>query len=242
MVRAKRRSSIGISDASSDKLGQSTARVCSASPLRRFEESMRIDYEKWHDGQGYDLAALRSASSAEQEAIEQMLIRHSPRDWRDIEALAEIDTPSARQAIKKAMRDANPDVRIAVTRFAPHLVTNRERSRSLVEALRSAGIYSGLSRALDDIREFHPPEIKEALIWGLLGREGEVAVLFAAMLFYLYGKTKESFDMEKRPFFLRFSNENREERVQAFRELCRQLKIRPEKYLALDSESDAVRK
>ena len=34
----------------------------SDSPLKRFEESMKIDYEKWHDGVGYDLEAIKSAS------------------------------------------------------------------------------------------------------------------------------------------------------------------------------------
>ena len=52
------------------------------------------------------------------------------------------------------------------------------------------------------------------------------------MLFYLYDKTKEPFDMKQRPFFLRFNTENKEERVQAFQELCKQLKINPKKFLA----------
>jgi len=37
--------------------------------------------------------------------------------------------------------------------------------------------------------------------------------------------------MKHRPLFLRFNTEKREERVQAFFELCKQLKINPEKYL-----------
>src|ERR1700690_889201 len=94
------------------------------SPLQRFEKSMNITYEMWHDGIGYDMDALKSASKTEREQIEQMLINRSPRDWRDIEALAEIDTKSAREAIKNAMKDPDPDVRVAVTRFAPNLVTN----------------------------------------------------------------------------------------------------------------------
>ena len=198
---------------------------------------MKIDYEKWHDGLGYDIAAIRSASPTERKAIEQILIRHSPRDWRDIAALAEIDTVSARETMRNAMEDPNPSVRIAVTRFAPNLVTNRVRSRSLMEALQSAGIFSGLSRVLDGIEEYHPKEVREALVAGLLSREGEVAVLFAAMLFHLHGKAEEPFDMKQRPFFLRFNTENREERVHAFQELCRQLKINPEKYLASNGKS-----
>jgi hypothetical protein len=201
------------------------------SPLRRFESSMEIDYEKWHDGVGYDIDAIRLASQTERKAIEQMLIRHNPRDWRDIEALAEIDSNSAREAVRNAIRDPNPDVRVAVTRFAPNLVTNTERSQSVVEALENAEIFSGLSQVLDDIEDYHPMEVKEALIKGLLSREGDVAVLFAAMLFYIYGKAKEPFDMKQRPFFLRFNTQNRQERIQAFRELSKQLNINPEKYL-----------
>jgi hypothetical protein len=99
--------------------------------------------------------------------------------------------------------------------------------------LQHAEIFGGLSQVLDDIEEYQPTEVKEALITGLLTREGDVAVLFAAMLFYLYGKAEVAFDMEQRPFFLLFNTENREERVQAFQELCKQLNISPEKYLAL---------
>jgi hypothetical protein len=204
----------------------------SVSPLQRFEKSMEMNYEKWHDGIGYDIDAIKLASPTERKAIEQMLLHHSPRDWRDIEALAEIGTKSAQKTIKNAIKDSDPDVRVAVTRFAPNLVTNRERSQSLIKALKNAQVFGGLSQVLDDIEEYHPTEVKEALITGLLSREGDVAVLFAAMLFYVYGKAKEPFDMKQRPFFLRFNTENREERMQAFRELCKQLNINPEKYLA----------
>jgi len=201
------------------------------SPLQRFEKSMDIDYEKWHDGIGYDIEAIRLASSTERKTIEQMLISHSPRDWRDIEAIAEIDSETARETLKNAIRDPNPDVRVAVTRFAPSLVTDGERSQSVIDALEHAELFGGLSQALDDVEQYHPAEVKEVLVRGLLSREGEVATLFAAMLFYLYGKAKEPFDMTQRPFFLRFNTQKRQEREQAFRELCKQLNINPEKYL-----------
>jgi hypothetical protein len=203
----------------------------SVPPLQRFEKSMQIDFEKWHDGIGYDLDAIKLASPTEREAIEQMLIRHSPRDWRDIEALATIKTKNAEKTIKNAIKDPNPDVRVAVTRFAPNLVTNSEHTQSIIDALHSAKLFGGLSQVLDDVETYHPAEVKEALIAGLLSREGDVAVLFAAMLFYLYGAAKEPFDMEQRPFFLRFNTESKDERTVAFKELCKKLKINPEKYL-----------
>ena len=203
----------------------------SVSMLQRFEKSMEITYEKWHDGIGYDIDAIRSASPTELETIEQMLIRHNPRDWRDIEALAEINTESASEIIKTAITDPDPEVRIAVSRFAPSLVSDGERTQSLVSALHNAELYSGLSQALDDVEEYHPKEVREALLAGLLDREGDVAVLFAAMLFFIYGKAAEPFDMKQRPFFLRFNTGDREERMLAFHELCKLLNINPEKYL-----------
>jgi hypothetical protein len=206
------------------------------SPLQRFERSMEIDYEKWHDGIGYDLEAIKSASPNERQLIEQMLIHHSPRDWRDIEALAEFKTRNAQETIQRAIKDPNADVRVAVTRFAPTLVTDYERSQSIIEALQRADIFGGLSQVLDDIEEFHPPEVEEALIIGLLNRKGDVAVLFAGMLFYLFGESKEPFDMNQRTFFIRFNTENKDERVLAFRELCEKLKIDPEKYLKLKQQ------
>src|SRR5665647_2170829 len=84
----------------------------SISPLRRFEKSMEIDYEKWHDGIEYDIEAIRGASQQEHKAIVQILINHSPKDWRYIEALAEIKTKSAREIINSTMKDPEPDIRV----------------------------------------------------------------------------------------------------------------------------------
>jgi hypothetical protein len=203
----------------------------SLTPLQRFKASMKIGFEEWHDGIGYDIEALKIASQRERDAIEQILINHTPRDWRDIEALAEINTKCACEAIKDAMKDPNPVVRVAVTRFAPDLITANERTQSLIDALKNTEPFWGLSQVLDEVKRYHPEEVKEALIKGSLNRKGEVAVHFAAMLFYLFGEAKEPFDWGKRPFFLRFNNEDRKERVKVFRELCQKLKINPEKYL-----------
>jgi hypothetical protein len=203
----------------------------SLTQLQRFKASMKIGFEEWHDGIGYDSEAIRMASQAERDAIEQILINHSPRDWRDIEALAEINTKCARETIKEAIKDPNPVVRVAVTRFVPNLVTDNERTKSITDALQSVEIFSGLSQVLLEVERYHPETVKEALIKGLLNREGGVAVHFVAMLFYLFGEAKEPFDWKQRPFFLGFNTEDRKERVKVFREVCQKLKINPEKYL-----------
>ena len=204
----------------------------SPTPFQRFRVSMNIGFEEWHDGIGYDIEALRMVSQEERDAIEQILINHYPRDWRDIEALAEINTKRARETIKEAMKDPNPVVRIAVTRYAPDLVTDSERTKSVVDALGSAEIFFGFAQVLDEVERYHPEEVKDALIKGLLTREGDIAVLYAGMLFYLFGEAEEPFDWGRKPFFLRFNTENRKERLKVFQELCRKLRINSEKYLS----------
>lgn len=61
----------------------------------RFERSMPIDHEKWHDGIGYGLDTLRGATEAERRQIETLLLEHRIGDWRDVEALAALDSPRA---------------------------------------------------------------------------------------------------------------------------------------------------
>ena len=125
-------------------------------PLQRFKACMKIGFQEWHDGIGYDIEALRIASQVERDAIEQILINHSPRDWRDIEALAEIKTECARETIKDAIKDPNPVVRVAVTRLAPDLVTDNERTQSLKDALQNTEPFWGLSQVLAEVERYHP--------------------------------------------------------------------------------------
>jgi len=189
------------------------------SPMSRFLESMNIDYEKWHDGVGYNLEALKEANKKEREAIEKILVDRNPPDWRDIEALVILDTPGARSALKAALLGGIYEVNMAVLRYVPKLVNDESRSKLIVEALRSASFDDGLSLTLDIIEKYHPKEIVRELFHGLLNREGEVAVHFASMLFYIYGKSETYFDRGNREFFLKFNTTKISDRKIIFQEL-----------------------
>ena len=80
------------------------------SPLDRFRKSMTIDYEKWHDGIGYDLNALNEATPEERDMITNMLISRD-LDWRDVEALASLDTPRAREVLLAAASEGSSAVK-----------------------------------------------------------------------------------------------------------------------------------
>ncbi|MGD2141885.1 MAG: hypothetical protein PVH79_00210, partial [Candidatus Bathyarchaeota archaeon] len=175
------------------------------SPISRFIESMNIDYEKWHDGIGYDLEALTEANTEEREEIERILVNRDRRDWRDIEALAILNTPKARSTILHSLLGGNNEVNMAVLRFAPELVSNQLKNRVIIEALKSANFFDGFSLTMDIVGEYHPEEVVRELFNGLIYREGGVAVHFAAMLFYIYGKAETIFDEKHRDFFLKFN-------------------------------------
>jgi hypothetical protein len=197
----------------------------SESPLSRFVNSMEIDYEKWHDGIGYDLEALKEATIREREAIESILLDKKSRDWRDIEALAILNTPRARSTILRALLGDNNEVNMAVLRFAPELVSNEVKTRVLVKALKSASFFDGFSLTLNIVGEYHPEEVVEELFHGLIDREGEIAVHFAAMLFYIYGKAETIFDEGHRDFFLKFDTPILSERNLVFKVLCKKIGV-----------------
>jgi hypothetical protein len=85
-----------------------------------FLDSMKIGYEQWHDGMGYDLDALRQIDGDEREAVESILIEHlnSPGDWRDVEALHALGTPRAAEAISAARSHPLAEVRTHAARLA----------------------------------------------------------------------------------------------------------------------------
>lgn len=201
------------------------------SSLARFEQSLHIDYEKWHDGIGYDLDAIRDASPEERAAIEARLLEQGIRDWRDVEALAILDTPAAKKALDRVKGSPSHELALAVARHAPHLLTADELTRTIVAALQRAQLYGGLTQALAMAEAHHPPAVIDALWRGTLEREGDVAVHYAALLMFLHGKADTAFDWAQRPFFLTFNTENRGAREAAFQELCRKIGMDAERYL-----------
>lgn len=181
-----------------------------------------MNHERWHDGIGYDLELLKSATRKEREQIEQLILSGGIKDWRDVEALAALDSPRAHDALRQAFSCGDILIKIALLTHAPKLFSNRERTTAIVSALHSTKIYGGLTQALFLVEDYHPQPVIDALLRGVLDRDGATAGEFAAMLLYLHGKANSVYDMEQRPFFLKFQNGDRQA---LFGELCERIGI-----------------
>ena len=186
-----------------------------------FLDSMNIGFDQWHDGTGYDLDALAQLAGPEQASIEQLLIGKLANngDWRDLEALASLGTPSAQQAIQEARRHQQPGLRsyalqVSLENLDPATLAEADRlalEQEVIQALK-AGNY--------ELAEYLPSQpIKKALLDALPGLDPVTRVNAAAFLMYLCGLTTEPFDWSLRPFFLRFGEEEPAEVQQAWEEL-----------------------
>lgn len=195
----------------------------------------------------YHFEAMPRSDASERAALEKHLLANGAKDWRDVQALAALGSPKARRVLSAAFKGANPELAMAILRYAPEVATDAERAAAITRALEEAGFFGELSAALDQAAMFHPPEVEAALWRGVREREGAVAVHFAALLCFIHGKASEPFDNEQRPWFLRFHTENREERAAMVAELQQKLGLEtssPEARLAafLDKYSPAIAK
>lgn len=138
--------------------------------VEQFKKSMMLDYDAWHDGIGYDLTVISDATPAEKEAIAELLI--PPKGWRDVEALASLDTATSRRALRSAKDSNIPEVRTALTRHAPDSVTDEEKTALLVRALSTGAFYQDMTSALQQVEHFHPKPVIDAMFVGLFTQSG----------------------------------------------------------------------
>ncbi len=199
-------------------------------PAKKFLASMTMTFDMWHHGLAYDLDSLAKIPESERPTIESILINHSPRDWRDIEALARFDSDAARKVVEAAVHSADPQVRQTAMDYAPEKVDPAQREALIIKSLQTDNLFGGLSQTIDEIPDFHPPAVIDALFKAALNRDGESAVHFAALLYFLHGKATKPFDWNHRPFFLRFNTADRKERIAVFRELCEHVGVDSTKY------------
>lgn len=167
--------------------------------LARFESSMIIDYEKWHDGIGYDLEALERLTPAEKREVADLMRRRlssSGADWRDAETAVALGDASL---IQLARQHREASVREVVA-------TEDERRDDVIEILRRGTDDSDTLRAIDDIPMEPDAEMRETLLWCCRHSPGVVAYHAAGALMQIYAGVEDPWDI--RPFLLEFTEED----------------------------------
>lgn len=207
--------------------------------LARFMASTDVDYERWHEGEGYDLDSLRALDPDEAFRAEQWLIARAGNDWRDLEALLALETPNAKEAVAEQLRHGKLEQRLWAARYLtddpnaaaadPEFAADRDAA--VVAGLASALLYEGLTQALDLAGEVRSEPMVRALWRASQRDEGEAAVHAAARLAFLYGKATSDFDWDLRPLFLRFGTTDRAERAAATAQLGKLCGVDPAAYI-----------
>lgn len=157
-----------------------------------FRASMQIDYAKWHDGVGYDIAPIHKANAEERKAMETILFERCAQgflDWRDIEAFAALGSTDALLAAAKC---GQHEIEVAVIGYASHCLSDSQKIEILIRALANAEIGSGLAEALRTARKHPTPEVLEALRNCIAQRKPGLQRLFQATLDHICGRSVPS--------------------------------------------------
>jgi hypothetical protein len=204
---------------------------CSPNPskkpaLQRFLDSMKIGYYEWHDGIGYDLDALNEMSPDELKQVEELMISQRDRDWREVETLAALNTPSTIQALKDDLESNNFDVRLFAVKYLKEMGIEDHIEEIVVKTLPLTKIGDGMSYALR-LAETYPTEsIRRTVLRCALVGNDDIRIHCAAMALFLYGKTSSSFDVNQKIVF-EFRVPDRNARMVPFTELCRMVGVDP---------------
>src|SRR5690349_7321243 len=78
--------------------------------FKTFQASMVMDYEKWHDGIGYDLTAFDAMTPEEQKQVLAEARARKGSDWRDVELLEHAGSDA--HAVAEAMEGKSPQARM----------------------------------------------------------------------------------------------------------------------------------
>ncbi len=180
-----------------------------------FLDSMVMDFNKWHDGTGYDLEVLKRLGPEERVSIEEQLINHLEQDgdWRDVQALVALGTTSACAAADKARFHNNTKVRNYALRIRLDTQDSKDMTKEDIVELEEQVIQAVKQGDFEMAENMPTMRVKKALLDSIPGFNSEIRVSAVAFLLYLCGQATEPFDWGQRPFFLLFSDSQRDPKI-----------------------------
>lgn len=202
-------------------------------PLQRFLESMKITYYKWHDGIGYDLDALNELDGSQRKYVENLLISQKDSDWRDVEALAALNTSLSIQALKDTLASHNLECRLMAARYLKDMNIEDHIEEVVIKTLPDTSIGDGMSYALFLAKTYPTEKIRRAVLRNAHAGKDDARVHCAAMALFLYGKTKSDFDTDFKIIY-EFHEKDPSIRREIFERLCEIVGVNPTDILSID--------
>lgn len=195
----------------------------SAEAVKRFTDSMVMDFDKWHDGEGFDLSAIDDMTPDERRDVA-MILRSRDQTWRETEALAALDMEDVDTLVKETAT-ASPCVTNRMTAAAALHERGKMDPAAFEELLcreiRGLGeIGEGSVRVLLEAEAMPTEKVKQALLWSSWNST-QSSMGCAARLLYLCGKAKDQLAWDHREWLFDLKpNNSYFTRKKAFDTLC----------------------
>lgn len=165
-----------------------------------FKSSMILDYEKWHDGFGYDVELIDQMSAEQRDEIERHLREKGVSDWRDLETLERLGTESALALIVDARQSDTEALALRAHEYGPPPSTS-DRETAILQGLSSD---EGMLDAIDDAADHPSPRIIAKLFECARDATSTEAYQAALALYFIHGKVDSMHSWDHRSFLLRF--------------------------------------
>lgn len=196
-----------------------------AKPLDRFMAS--VTSKPTGGGSSYEIGAIKEMTQSECRQAVDFLTTRGELTWREVEALAAIDTPEARAAVDAASQDhLSIDTRLAAAELMNREGRLPDFDLFLARQIRQlSSPANGLQRALEIAGRRPSETVKQALLWASYNST-ECAPLCAGLLLNLAGVGKKPFDDRLKLILQKLDMHNSYfDRKAAFEELCKLVKM-----------------
>jgi hypothetical protein len=165
--------------------------------MRRFRDSMVMDFDKWHDGTPYDLDALDALTAGERAEVARELASKSTLDWRDVQALERIGTSDALTRIDQAAAAQTDHGGAKAFLSNARSGWTAETEGRFIAVLEAARLMETSLDSLFSVAEFHPtPQVQASLLRLATAGEPSVRYAFGAFLLYLHGHSDEWYGLD----------------------------------------------
>lgn len=195
----------------------------SAEAVKKFEDSMIMDFDMWHDGEGYDLSAIDDMTAEERKQVAQLL-KGREQTWRELEALAALDMEDVDDLIEETSSksdSANNRITAASALHERGKMDKAEFETLLCNEIRKlTGKGDGAIKILLEAEAMPTEKVKQALLWSSWNSTDD-SMSCAARLLYLSGKAEDQLAWSHREWLFDLKpNNSYFTRKKAFDKLC----------------------